>query len=75
MKLIAILGLVFSLGVLAGYTLFRFKLSHSSPGTLRIDRSDPDGPYLFLELHESPARFTTKKYVSFLVDIKDHSQV
>lgn len=74
MKLVVLFGLVFLIGVLTGYFLFRLRLLRTASGTLRVDRSDPDGPYLFLELHSSPVSLITKKYVSLLVDAKDHTQ-
>ena len=37
-------------------------------GFLRIDRSDPDGPYLFLELKKSVNEIMTQKTV--LLEVK-----
>lgn len=36
-------------------------------GNLRIDRSDPDGPYLFLELDKPLSSFENDTYVLFRV--------
>lgn len=38
-----------------------------SVGTLRIDNSDPDGPYLFLELSTNIPSFSKKKQVTLNV--------
>ena len=37
-------------GFLLGYLLAFFSLKEECLGNLRIDRSDPDGPYIFLEM-------------------------
>lgn len=41
-------------------------------GILRIDKSDPDGPYLFLELASDPAILEKQKYVTFEVNTKSY---
>ena len=62
---------VFALGVLTGAVfigvVFRFFLV----GTLRIDHSDPDGPFLFLELSKRISSVIFKKYVVLKVKKKD----
>lgn len=40
-------------------------------GTLRVDRSDPDGPFIFLELKNPVGHVTSKKYVVLKVEDKD----
>ncbi len=47
------LWLAFFLGVAFTYFIFKRKYKRKSVGQLRIDTSDPDGPYMFLELSES----------------------
>lgn len=42
-------------------------------GNLRIDQSDPDGPYMFLELQEAGAIYT-KQEVTFRVKLEDYPQ-
>ena len=65
------MAVVFSLGGLTGAILtcivFRFFLV----GTLRVDHSDPDGPFLFLELSKRVESVTSKKYVVLRVKAKD----
>ena len=52
--LILLLLVVFGIGFAIG--------SIKKPvGTVRIDRSDPDGPYIFLELEIPVAKLETKK--------------
>ena len=41
-------------------------------GILRIDKSDPDGPYLFLELASDPAILEKQKYVTLEVNTKSY---
>lgn len=41
-------------------------------GTLRIDSSDPDGPYLFLELETDPNIIKKEKYVLLKVNTKSY---
>lgn len=44
-------------------------------GYLRVDYSDPDGPYLFLELEEDGMQtIETSDYINLKVAIKDNSQ-
>lgn len=40
-----------------------------SSGVLKIDTSDPDGPYLFLELHEEIGAISKQNHVTFEVDL------
>lgn len=60
-----------TLGVAAGAILanvYRYKKSAS--GTLKVNTTDPDGPYLFLELSkEDLADITSKKQVILDVEI------
>lgn len=68
------LVLIFIAGFLIGY-LFALGLSivfKPKPiGILRVDQSDPDGPYLFLELDHG-LDFSRKKEVLFEVKIQDY---
>lgn len=41
-------------------------------GTLRIDTSDPDGPYLFLELDEGIDKFYKKDFVMLSVNTENY---
>lgn len=65
------LTIIFALGVLAGaiFTGIVFRLF--LVGTLRVDHSDPDGPFLFLELSKRIEAVISKKYVVLKVKAKD----
>lgn len=63
------LVVVYSVGVFMGYILAKVLSRPVSIGTIRIDRSDADGPYLFLELDEPVNAFSNKKYA--YVEIKN----
>ena len=57
----------FLLGILIGVSSATIALSTKCCGSLRIDTSDPDGPYLFLELDKSVKEVSRKPYVTFRV--------
>ena len=46
--------------------------SQKPVGTLRIDTSDPDGPYLFLELHTSINEVMQHKTVTLDVNLESY---
>ena len=60
--------------LICGYTLgYSFGNNKRKPiGTLRVDSSDPDGPYLFLELETDPDFIKKEKYVLLKVDTKSY---
>lgn len=61
-------------GYVLGYSLA--KNQHRPIGTLRIDSSDPDGPYMFLELETVPVSVIKKeKYVLLKVDTKSYNSL
>lgn len=45
---------------------------HKPVGVLRIDASDPDGPYMFLELSEDISTVMDAEQVTLKVDIRDY---
>lgn len=58
------------LGIFIGiYISRRFKTKPI--GTLRIDHSDPESPYLFVELKEHPDELMKYKEVVFTVKVED----
>ena len=65
------LAITFALGVLVGaiFTGIVFRLF--LVGTLRLDHSDPDSPFLFLELSKRIETVISKKYVVLRVKAKD----
>ena len=60
--------------LICGYTLgYSFGNNKRKPiGTLRVDSSDPDGPYLFLELETDPSIITKEKSVLLKVDTRSY---
>ena len=67
-------ALAFLAGILCGIvgTDIFIKIKVHSDGNLRIDRSDPDGPYLFLELSNAIDVVSKKKHVLFDVIDKNY---
>jgi hypothetical protein len=60
---------MYLVGVFMGYILAKVLSRPKAIGSIVIDRSDVDGPYLFLELSESIDAFSDKKQVC--VEIKN----
>lgn len=56
-------------GITWGWFWHRHLVSDISAGVLKIDTSDPDGPYLFLELHEHIDTLSKQKHATFDIDI------
>ena len=52
-----------AIGILIGITLTLLILRIKAVGNLRIDTSDSDGPYLFLELSKDVGPISAHKYV------------
>lgn len=69
----AIIATIISICIgVIGYCLAVKKYSKKPIGTLRIDSSDPDGPYLFLELATDPNIIKKEKYVLLKVDTRSY---
>ena len=63
----------FAVGAFVGTLITWNAINHRSSGALRIDRSDPDGPYMFLELERSDAeKIMQNGYVTLRVDTKSY---
>ena len=56
-------------GILVTYLAMKAKAHYS--GTLRVDRSDEDGPLLFLDLDEDISYISTQEEVAFRVENKN----
>nr|DAG42401.1 MAG TPA: hypothetical protein [Caudoviricetes sp.] len=56
------------IGVLIGFAVSSIIRRKHPVGFLRIDKSDPDGPYLFLELKKSVNEIVTQKTI--LLEVK-----
>jgi hypothetical protein len=55
-------------GIMIGYVISSIIRRKHPVGFLRIDKSDPDGPYLFLELKKSVNEIVTQQTV--LLEVK-----
>ena len=56
------------IGIVIGFIASSIIRRKNPVGFLRIDKSDPDGPYLFLELKKSINEIVTQKTV--LLEVK-----
>lgn len=65
-----LLGL--AVGVLLSIIFAKYFLKPKIIGTLRVDQSDPDGPYLFLELNASIEKIIHQKKVVMNVNVKNY---
>lgn len=65
--------IIFAIGIIVGCILVNIVRHIKSVGTLRIDISDPDGPYMFLELDKVQVdTISSKKYVLLRVKLKNY---
>ena len=71
---IAIILLIFLVGTVCGGVVTLTVLCHKSIGSLRVDTSDPDGPFLFLELNQdqSVAKLSRETFVTLRVNMKSY---
>ena len=67
-----IFGLIVGIAIVGVISIVRGFRRRKTAGVLRIDTSDPDGPYMFLELSEKPYSLMTQKRVCFKVDISSY---
>lgn len=54
-------------GIVIGGTIIFLFFNKSIDGVLRIDKSDEDAPYLFLEIKKSVGYLETRKFVRLKV--------
>ena len=66
------LVIVFVIGTVIGCVFSSIVRRSKSVGKLRIDTSDPDGPFMFLELSKGVGDISTKKQVLLQVDLKSY---
>lgn len=63
----------FLIGILIGTVITRILTRPNHPtGTIVIDRSDPDGPHIFLESYVSIDSLSTRKKVLLKVEQRDY---
>lgn len=72
MSINAVLIIVCVLSIAAGYLLAVIRYDHKIDGILRVDTSDEDGPYLFVELNNRPDKLEHGRYVRFMVNKKNY---
>jgi len=64
--------LIFLSGLLLGWVISTVISRVKTVDTLRVDTSDPDdGPYMFLELKNTPAMIMQKKYITLKVKLEN----
>lgn len=66
------LVIVFVIGMAVGCIFSSMVRRSKSVGKLRIDTSDPDGPFMFLELSKGVGDISAKKQVLLQVDLKSY---
>lgn len=66
------LVIIFAIGIVVGSIITRIITKPLDIGTLRIDTSDPDGPFMFLELSKDVNTVASKKYVVLKVNLKNY---
>lgn len=64
---------VFFCGIITGSMLEAVKnrAKNEPVGTLKVNNSDPDGPYLFLELSTYPEDIMREEYVTMKVETRE----
>ena len=67
---IFVIGIV--IGGIVASIFYLIKMKKSDCGTLRIESSDPDGPYMFLELDKDVGDISGKKRVVLNVSTKNY---
>lgn len=60
------------LGGLVGTTLMKLIYPTKPIGTLRIDTSDPDGPFIFLELDKGVGDFYKKSHITLRISTENY---
>ena len=66
------LVIVFVIGMVIGCVFSSIVQRSKSVGKLRIDTSDADGRFMFLELSKGVGDISTKKQVLLQVDLKSY---
>ena len=66
------LVIILAIGIVVGSIITRIIIRPLDIGTLRIDTSDPDGPFMFLELSKDVNTVASKKYVVLKVNLKSY---
>ncbi|NBK18139.1 beta-lactamase induction signal transducer protein [Anaerotruncus sp. 1XD42-93] len=72
MELVIILVIIFAIDIVIASIITKIITKPLDIGTLRIDTSDPDGPFMFLELSKDVDTVASKKYVILKVNLKSY---
>lgn len=64
-------AIIFAIGIIIGCVLSSITRRVKSVGKLRIDISDPDGPYMFLELSKDINVVAKKEYIVLNIEINN----
>lgn len=65
-----LIGAIFG-SICGGLIIYR-KYAKKPIGVLRVDSSDPDGPYFFLELTTDPNVIKKEGYITLKVDTRSY---
>lgn len=65
------MGLLLVIGIIIGNLATTFWFHRISKGTLRIDKTDPDGPYMFLEIDSNVREIEKDNFVYLRVSVRD----
>lgn len=60
-------------GLVCGFGIMTIVYNRKAAGELLVNTTDPDGPYLFLKLKDSPNTIMRQKYVTFIVNVKNNT--
>lgn len=63
--------LIFVAGIVVGMIIILLISMFHLVGALRVDQSDPDEPYIFLELDKGKGSIAFKKYIVLKVNLKN----
>lgn len=66
------LVIILAIGIAVGSIITRIIIRPLDIGTLRIDTSDPDGPFMFLELSKDVDTVASEKYVVLKVNLENY---
>ena len=66
------LVIILAIGIVVGSIITRIIIRPLDIGTLRIDTSDPDGPFMFLELSKDVDTVASEKYVVLKVNLENY---
>ena len=66
------LVIILVIGIMVGSIITRIIIRPLDIGTLRIDTSDPDGPFMFLEMSKDVDTVESKKYVVLKVNLENY---